>query len=100
MIERRLCTAFELYTNSFCRQRARFKVLIKVTLKADRRKKSEKSFTKKLFFIVFFSITKNVFHYMFAKFYLPHLGACNLQPAVLNLRHMRKALDTFALRLL
>ena len=29
-----------------------------------------------------FLIIKNVFHYMFAKFFLPNSDACDLQPAV------------------
>ena len=43
MRERHLCTTFKLRTNSSCRQRAGLEALIKVTLKADRWKKSEKS---------------------------------------------------------
>ena len=44
-----------------------------------------KKFYKKInFLLYFFSIIKNVFHYMFAKFLLLNPDACNLQPAVLN----------------
>ena len=66
--ERHLCTIFKLYTNFFRRQGAGLEVLIKVTLKANRWKKSGKSFTKNWFLIVLFLVIKNVFHYMFAKF--------------------------------
>ena len=65
---RHLCTIFKLYTNSFCWRRAGLEVLIKVTSKADRWKESEKSFTKNSFPVLFISIIKIVFHYMFAKF--------------------------------
>ena len=70
MRERHLCTTFKLYMNSFCRQRAaRFKVLIKVISKAHRWMENENSFAKKIdFLLYFFSIIKNVFDYMFAKF--------------------------------
>ena len=67
MRERHLCTFFKLYTNSFYRQRAGLEVLIKVTSKAGRWQESRKSVTK-IRFLVFFSIIKNVFHFMFAKF--------------------------------
>ena len=66
MRECHLCAIFKLYTNSFCRQRAGLEVLIKVTSKADREKKSVKVLQKKCF--VFFPVVKNVFHNMFAKF--------------------------------
>ena len=55
MRECHLCTTFKLRTNSFCQQRTRLEVLIKVTSKADRWKGSEKSFTKNWFLILFFS---------------------------------------------
>ena len=61
---------------------AGLEVLIKVTSKTDRWKQSGKSFTKKLFLIAFFSITKNAFHYLLAKFFLPNPDASDLQPAV------------------
>ena len=82
--ERHLCRTFKLNKNSFCQQKAGFEVLIKVTSKADRWKQSWKSFTKNWFLIAFFSITKNVFHYLLAKFFLPNPDACDLQSAVSN----------------
>ena len=69
MKKRHLCTTFKLNKNSFCLQKAKLEVLIKVTSKADRWKESGKSFTKNWFLFVFFSRTKNVFHYMLAKFF-------------------------------
>ena len=47
---------------------AGLEVLIKVTSKANRWKESRKSFTKKLISNYIFSIIKNVFHHMLAKF--------------------------------
>ena len=82
--ERHLCTIFKLNKNSFCQQRAGLQVLIKVTSKADRWKQRGKSFTKTWFLIAIFSITKIVFHYLLAKFFLPNTDACDLQPAVSN----------------
>ena len=59
MIERHLCTTFKLYKNSFCRQRTRFEVLMKVPSKADEGKESGKSFTKKLIsYCIFFNNKK------------------------------------------
>ena len=82
MRERHLCRTFKLYKNSFCQLRAGLEVLKKVTSKADRWKQSGKSFTKNWFRIAFFSITKNVFCYLLAKFFLPNPDACDLPPAV------------------
>ena len=55
-----------------------------MTSKADRWKQRGKRFTKNWFLIAFFSITKNVFHYLLAKFFLRNPDACDLQPAVSN----------------
>ena len=41
--------------------------------------REQKKFYKKLFVYVFFSIIKNVFHYMFAKFILPNSGRMQSQ---------------------
>ena len=49
MRKRHLCTTFKLKMNSFCRQRAGFEVLIKVTLK----KKVRNQFLVKLFLLSF-----------------------------------------------
>ena len=68
----------------FCQQRAGLEVLIKVTSKADRWKQSGKSFTKNWFLIAFFSITKKVFHLMFAKIFYLIPTQSDLQPAVSN----------------
>ena len=38
MRERHCCTIFKMYMNSFGRQRARLKILMKVVLRADRGK--------------------------------------------------------------
>ena len=78
----------KLYKNSFCWQRARLEVLIKVTSKADRWKERGKSFTKNWFLIVFFSIIKNVFRYMLAKFFyqIQMHAISSLQSQIL--RHM------------
>ena len=46
-------------------------------MKAERKK-----FYQKLISYCIFSITKNVFHLMFAKIFLPNPDACDLQPAI------------------
>ena len=65
-MERYLYTTFKLYKNSFSRQRARLEVL--AIQKQIDGKRVEKVL-QKIGFLLFFFNNKNVFHYMFARFF-------------------------------
>ena len=70
----------------FCQQRAGLQVLIKMTSKADRWRRAEKVLQKIYFLLFFFSLIKNVFHYVFVKFaYLIRMHAIS-SPWSQNLR--------------
>ena len=65
--KRHLCTIFKLYTNSFCRQRAGLKVLIKVTLTTE----IEQIFLEKIFLEFFLEKTLFFKIILFEKKFLP-----------------------------
>ena len=76
------CTIFKLYKNSFCRQKAGLKVLIKVTLKADRLEGERKKFYKKIDFLLYFFNNQKCFPLHVRKAFSANLDAYNLQLAV------------------